>query len=177
MSHNFNIRLIYTILILGFFSLFCWAITSQTQLLKCESKSLQGIRYLFVLKCSSFKRGDIVSIQGFETSYKGRKRLAKRILGLPGDQIIKNRERITIKVVGNKGARSKPVKAKPLKIKALPLLRATKEGNILTPLSAIYIPEGYVFVAGDHPRSFDSRYEEFGLVPIDKIWGRALFSW
>ena len=37
--------------------------------------------------------------------------------------------------------------------------------------------EGYVFVAGDHPKSFDSRYDEFGLVNIENIQGRAIWWW
>ena len=35
------------------------------------------------------------------------------------------------------------------------------------------IPEGYVFVAGLHPRSFDSRYKEMGLVKKEKVRGKA----
>ena len=82
-------------------------------------------------------------------------------------------------------------------IEIFPLLKQTKKGNPLTPLSvkrfsegSIFkgtipegiipkgiIPPGYVFVAGDNPNSFDSRYEEFGLVPMEKIWGKAVFWW
>ena len=67
-------------------------------------------------------------------------------------------------------------------IEIFPLLKQTKEGNPLTPLSVKnisgeIIPPGYVFVAGDNPNSFDSRYEEFGLVPMEKIWGKAVFWW
>lgn len=35
-----------------------------------------------------------------------------------------------------------------------------------TPLKSQKIPKGFVFVAGTHPQSFDSRYEEFGLIDI-----------
>ena len=67
-------------------------------------------------------------------------------------------------------------------IEIFPLLKQTKEGNLLTPLSVKnipgeIIPTGYVFVAGDNPNSFDSRYEEFGLVPMEKIWGKAIATW
>jgi type IV secretory pathway protease TraF len=77
-------------------------------------------------------------------------------------------------------------------IEIFPLLKQTKEGNPLTPLSIKNIPEGrntqgiipegiipkgYVFVAGDNLNSFDSRYEEFGLVPVEKIWGKAVLWW
>lgn len=38
------------------------------------------------------------------------------------------------------------------------------------------VPEGYVYVLGDNPEhSHDSRYENFGLVPIEKIWGTVAF--
>ncbi len=85
----------------------------------------------------------------------------------------------------------------PFGIEIFPLLKQTKEGNPLTPLSVKrisegnntekiipegiipkgIIPPGYVFVAGDNPHSFDSRYEEFGLVPMEKIWGKAVVWW
>lgn len=39
------------------------------------------------------------------------------------------------------------------------------------------IPEGYVFVVGDNAQvSHDSRYEDFGLVSQDQIWGYVAFS-
>lgn len=38
------------------------------------------------------------------------------------------------------------------------------------------IPENSYFVTGDNPpESNDSRYEAFGLVPEDQIWGTVLF--
>ncbi len=33
------------------------------------------------------------------------------------------------------------------------------------------IPEGYIFAFAPHDRSFDSRYEDFGLIPIQSIQG------
>ena len=39
------------------------------------------------------------------------------------------------------------------------------------------VPEGYVFVMGDnYEESYDSRDPDFGLVPIENIWGFELFS-
>jgi signal peptidase I len=44
----------------------------------------------------------------------------------------------------------------------------------LTPASTHFIPEGYAFVAGNHENSFDSRYEEYGLVDLKDIRGKAI---
>lgn len=47
-------------------------------------------------------------------------------------------------------------------------------GSKLTPISAQAIPKGYVFVWSPHELSYDSRYEEFGLIPVhtieDALW-------
>ncbi len=45
------------------------------------------------------------------------------------------------------------------------------DGRILHPIAAQTIPKGYVFLAATHPQSFDSRYQELGLVATDKLQG------
>ena len=52
--------------------------------------------------------------------------------------------------------------------------RRRSNGRILTPIAAGVIPEGYVFLKGDHTRSFDSRYQELGLVPQKALQGRLI---
>lgn len=39
------------------------------------------------------------------------------------------------------------------------------------------VPEGYVFVTGDNPDdSYDSRYEDFGLVSVkEEVWGTVIW--
>lgn len=243
-------------------------ITTYTQLLETISSSLKGINYILVRKSSSIQRGDIVSIQGHTIKYVGEKRIAKRVLGFPGDRIIQDEGQIilipsdfdpellaylklqsigsefeasedmvneeiedtdgtddvdediasesfsleessiqgeniaSLQEHANKYARFDPEALRLLTshhfgIEIFPLLKQTREGNPLTPLSVkrfskgdiskeiIFgrvipegiIPSGYVFVAGDNPNSFDSRYEEFGLVPMEKIWGKAVLWW
>ncbi len=250
-------------------------ITTYTQLLETVSSSLKGVNYILVRKSSSIQRGDIVSIQGHTIKYVGEKLIAKRVLGLPGDRIIRDEKQIILitsefdplllkylnlqpkvpefedteniedvedtddqeeyddqddedeedddddddddddentapesfsleessiqreNIVSIQGHSNKYVGFDPellqflgsrhFGIEIFPLLKQTKEGNPLTPLSVKkfsegrnpegIIPPGYVFVAGDNPNSFDSRYEEFGLVPMEKIWGKAVFWW
>lgn len=188
-------------MILGVVTAFCWIITTYTQLQGCVSDSLEGVRYLLVLKGGSFQRGDIVSIQGHSIKYAGTKLLTKRLIGLPGDQIFKNGGKLSVtpsKVDDNALNNNcfnfekhdaaiiacnlqRYVDLLNLATITLPLLHHTKEGRPLTPLVlnefGMTIPKGYVFVAGDHPQSFDSRYEEFGLVPVEKIWGKAVLTW
>ncbi len=52
--------------------------------------------------------------------------------------------------------------------------KESPSGSKLIPISAQVIPEGYVFVWSPHELSYDSRYEEFGLIPVhtieDALW-------
>lgn len=169
---------------LSAFSFICWGILFFTQFHENVSNSLEGIRYILFLKmCSSgftgssvIKRGDIVSIQDYEPNYVGKRPFAKRVLGLPGDLILKDKNKVTIvpKTLVSKTLVSKAIMPMTSEPVVLPLLEITSQGKPLTPISAEIVPEGYVFVAGDNLNSFDSRYEEFGLVPQEKIWGKAI---
>ncbi len=47
--------------------------------------------------------------------------------------------------------------------------KSSPSGFRLSPVKATIIPANTVFVRGTHLDSFDSRYEEFGLIPIDQI--------
>ena len=49
-----------------------------------------------------------------------------------------------------------------------------KDGSPLTPISPGVIPKGYVFLYASHERSFDSRYQEFGLIPQKALQGRLI---
>lgn len=158
-------KLIKWVLGIGaFVAVGCWLAT-HTQLLEAASESLEDVHYVLVHKSSSIKRNDIVLIQGHAPQYVGEKLFTKRVIGLPGDIIIKHQKGLEIK------AKNSSVST------TFPLLDKTKEGQTLTPLPLQSVPEGYLFVVGDHPRSFDSRYEEFGLVPMGKAWGKAMVKW
>jgi len=49
----------------------------------------------------------------------------------------------------------------------------SRDGRQLTPIRPGVIPKGRVFVEGEHERSFDSRYEELGLIPETALGGRV----
>ncbi len=150
---------------IGIFCLILMGLGSYTQLLENVSESLDDVRYLLILKSTKIKRGDIVSIQGHTPQYVGNHIFTKRVIGLPGDYIIQDKTYLILKA--QNGAFSI----------TLPLLNQSKEGQPLTPLSLEVVPQGYFFVTGDHLRSFDSRYEEFGLVKKEKIYGKAVLKW
>lgn len=79
--------------------------------------------------------------------------IAKRIIGIPGDQIAYRNCHIFLNDK-NYG-------------KVLP--KSNNTGLPLNPISEGMIPEGFVFVHASHPESFDSRYHEFGLIPITAL--------
>lgn len=166
-------RKIYWVFSLSFLT--CWIVVSQTRLMECLSDSLHNVHYVLFLKSASIKRGDIVAITGHREDHVGELKkwpYSKRVLGVPGDHIIHDRDGITVI---------------PQESYFLPLLDKTSKGKPLTPVvplndfslngSSNIISEGYLFVAGDNPQSFDSRYAEFGLVPVEKVWGRGIFTW
>lgn len=143
--------------------IFAWLALTHTELRECHSDSLNGVRYIIFQKTPKLERGDIVEIKGHREDYVGPKTklpYSKRVLGIPGDKIIQEKE--GLRVGGSH---------------LLPLLKKDRYGKPLNPLSHKVIPQGFVFLGGDNPKSFDSRYEEFGLVPLEKIWGKAIFTW
>lgn len=82
--------------------------------------------------------------------------LFKRVAGLPGDGI--RVEGRTVEVGGVRIGYAKP---------------RSLRGTALDPIAPGVIPEGYLFAQGDSPDSFDSRYAQSGLVPIDRVIGVA----
>lgn len=119
---------------------------SQTELKVNQTPSL-GYKVFFCIKGLALNRGDFVTFNTHPTAYFGDISYTKRLMGMPGDLIHIDEDQIFIN--------NQPIGT---------LRTSTQDGKILTPLKSRSIPEGYVFVSADHSRSFDSRYEEFGLV-------------
>ena len=85
-------------------------------------------------------------------------KVVKQILGIDGDRVWYD---------------SKGVLYVNEQMVGVPQLRAT-DGRRLTPLDAQIIPQGFVFLYAKHAQSFDSRYQEFGLVATSSLEGRVI---
>ncbi|MBX9744509.1 MAG: S26 family signal peptidase [Chlamydiales bacterium] len=53
----------------------------------------------------------------------------------------------------------------------------SSDDRILTPIEPGVIPKGFVFLKGDHERSFDSRYAEMGLIHVKNLQGLLIGVW
>ena len=82
----------------------------------------------------------------------------KRVLGVPGDRVAVDAGG-TVSVDGQAVGRAKA--------RAL-------DGRALVPIAPVTIPPGQYYLHADHVDSHDSRYAEIGLVPRDRILGRAV---
>lgn len=143
-------------LILGF-------VLSQTHLTINHSPSL-GYKFFLCFKGLTPKRGDFVSIEGHPTAYFEELHYTKRLSGLPGEVI----------QIHNNHVHDNRVCENTLRVGdhfVGTLRTTTRDGKPLHSLKTTRIPEGYVLVSADNPKSFDSRYEEFGLVKETCITG------
>ena len=85
-------------------------------------------------------------------------KVIKQILGIDGDRIWYD---------------SKGVLYVNEQMVGIPQTRAT-DGRRLTSIDAQTIASGLVFLYAKHAQSFDSRYQEFGLVAIAELEGRVI---
>jgi len=163
-----------------------YVVLTQVQFNINQTESLPG-KVFICFRGITPERGDVVSIQNHPTIYFKDIHFTKRLMGLPGDKIEIHKDTITINVKGDHASKIYDTQTKTVnscKSNCEPayhkevypigkLLQKTKEGKPLHPIKNTIIPEGYVFVSTDHPHSFDSRYEEFGLVKQEHISGRC----
>ena len=82
----------------------------------------------------------------------------KRVIGVPGDTVSMDAAG-EVSLNGEAVARAKP--------RAL-------DGRTLVPIAPVTMPAGHYYLHADHADSHDSRYAEIGLVPRERILGRAV---
>src|SRR5262245_56547806 len=115
-------------------------ISHKVKLLIVHSESLP-YRAMVLIKDSSYRKGDYVTVEHHRPRFlEDDVWLTKKVAGLPGDRIkiVQNKIYINNHLIGD-------------------LHIINHQGQKLTPLQQSYIPEGYVFLQGDHPSSYDSR--------------------
>ena len=144
---------LYQVGILGLGLVVCFeGVTRTTGLALNQSESLPQKVFL-ILKGRKIHRENYLSFQNdwFKAP------LIKQVIGIEGDKIITD-ERGEIWIARRVG-------------KPLP---HSKDGKTLHSITPGIIPSGYVFTYAPHPRSFDSRYQEVGLVQVDQTLGCAI---
>ena len=122
-------------------------------------------RLFLNLKQVTPKRGQYT---WFESPWYGG-RVIKKVIGTAGDSLFYDKQGNLWIARLNIRAPSQNALLKIGKPKT-----ESKDGRVLTPIKPGTIPEGKVFVSGNHERSFDSRYEELGLIPEKDLQGCLL---
>lgn len=82
----------------------------------------------------------------------------KTVLGVPGDRVAVD-DAGWVSLNGEAVGRAKAL---------------ARDGRALEPIEAVVVPPGRYFLFAGHVDSHDSRYAEVGLVPRDRIRGRAV---
>lgn len=154
-----NFNMIKAMVSFGLLLLVIFEVKNHTLLLVAQSNSLHH-RYFLLIKNMSAKKGDLIAIQNHPLADIQNVILTKRLIGVAGDRISLQGRIMRVNQEWQ-GA----------------LHQHNSQGHLLTPLSIKTIPEGFVFVAGSHSGSLDSRYAEFGLVSRHHILGRVYGLW
>lgn len=138
-------------------AVFSWFFTFSVNL----SESLPGHLYLIYKRADSFERGDLIYYRWYGPYYPRKTRFLKVVAGQPGD--------IVGQIDGDFYVNDDNVgKAKPYTIQGKPLIASSFRG---------VIPRGKYWVATPHIDSYDSRYEDSGLISEGQIDGKAYLLW
>src|SRR5262249_1005979 len=116
------------------------------------SESLPDLVYVLDVG-SDFDKGDLVQfpVPPGVPDPAFNKDFVKGVVGVPGD-LVEHRDGVAF-VAGAEVGR---------------ILDETRQGRPLEPGPVGVIPPGFVFVQGLNERSYDSRYKDVGLIPVDR---------
>lgn len=147
--------LMQRILLLGILTVFT-VLISTTQFLILQGECLDH-KLAFVVRGWPVVPGDLIHIKDHVGFYKPKPAAyVKKLMGLSGDRMEIKDQHMYVNGIDVGFVRTH-----------------TKDGRKLTPIQASRIPQGYVFVMATHPYSFDSRYQEFGLIKLENVQGKA----
>jgi conjugal transfer pilin signal peptidase TrbI len=123
------------------------------------SGSLNARVFIVLLDRMPTSRGDYVVYrsQGEGGFNPAGSRITKLIAGLPGDRVEVSDQGV-VSVQGTLIGR---------------VLPHASNGTPLQPIDPGVVPPGHLFVAGQSPRSFDSRYKLVGAIRSDRVIGTA----
>lgn len=134
-----------------------WALSPIVTLGWNETASLPGKVYA-VAHQQRPDKGQLAAFYPPPNPYYPREMwFTKIIVGVPGD-VISHRGRLVL------------INGKPVGVARV---TDSERRRRLSMVKAQVIPEGFYFVWTPHPRSYDSRYADIGLVHEDRIIGRA----
>lgn len=139
----------------GFVSGFAliWILSQHAQIIISETDSHPKHYFLHLPKYQA-KLNDHVLLH---SDWYGKK-IIKQIVGLEGDRIWYDSDQC--------------LWTNDRKIGFLKSISKSK--RILSPISSQLIPKGYVFLYSNHESSFDSRYQELGLIPVSALEGKVI---
>ncbi len=135
-----------------------------------------------ILEVGGPKRGDVVV---FRLPSDPTTNYIKRLIGLPGDTIkyVNRRLYINGKLVDRNSLGKYPGEGQPGALLYTEALENAEHELLLMPgrrsLEGTFaVPEGHYFMMGDNrDNSRDSRYQGVGIIPEDKIVGKAVRIW
>lgn len=123
------------------------------------------------------KNNDIVVINPLDSLVKargeaeGKEKIIKRVIAVEGQTLHIDFDTQQVYVDGKK--LEEPYRYTPMQKPTKHTIESNLYGNIPEK-----IPKGYVFVMGDNRwYSSDSRYGEIGLIPVEKVLGKAVFRY
>lgn len=151
---QFRRKLLRWLCVLGMVVMLCWGISPFAKLGLNTTASLDGWLFLIV-KNQPLERGGLYALMRPENSFYKKLDFFKIIKGVPGD------------VVEKKG-RAFFINGEPLGV----AVEKSMSGQALVAAEGGVIPDQYYFVWTPHERSFDSRYQEIGLIHESHFIGR-----
>lgn len=114
-----------------------------------RSNSLPGRMFIGTSWTFTPQRGDVISFD--HPTFPAP--IAKIVVGVAGDKVTIINGRVLVNGVDH----------------GVILDKSPTSGTPLTPIQSCTIPDDYVYVWSPHPESFDSRYQDIGLIHVSRI--------